>query len=578
MDVRIELLASVRINLALLQNRVPIIRSIRIYNDGDSELQNLHLRIKSDPEQAVQGDIRISLIRPQESFISENPKLSHSWTFFKSINEGINGRITIEICDSNGSLIKELHHEVTFEPENVWLGQSVPIELLASHIMPNSISVQKILRRSSDILKEKTSSSALNGYQSKDKRRVYEIAQSIYLAIREENISYAEPPASFEESGQKVRTPEQVINQGMGTCLDLSLLYAACLEQSGLHSIIFIIRGHAFAGFWLEDKFLPRPTDEDPQFFRKRIDLDEIVALEITGVANDGPTNFQSLEESAKKHFLNESDFVTGVDISHCRRNIRIYPLSELDLSQSNTAYIERDERNNNSETIEAREFQDFELPENIKARASELDKWKDKLLDLSFRNRLLNFKANRGTVQVLCHSPAEMEDVLADGSEFEILPEPEQSGLNLSRTDLNEILSDQITASFQLKRLLTTIKKEKFSGALTNLYRSAVSTEEETGANTLFLALGVLSWKEADSSEVIRKSPILMLPVNLKRKSVGNRFFLELRDDDTIINNTLLQKLKRDFGIQFPGLDELPLDESGVDVNKVFRIFESMA
>lgn len=63
---------------------------------------------------------------------------------------------------------------------------------------------------------------------------------------------------------------------------------------------------------------------------------------------------------------------------------------------------------------LQSRIFTDFKLPDNADEQEQELDKWKDKLLDFSFRNRLLNFKPNRGTIEILCHNPGEMEDVLA--------------------------------------------------------------------------------------------------------------------------------------------------------------------
>lgn len=45
----------------------------------------------------------------------------------------------------------------------------------------------------------------------------------------------------------------------------------------------------------------------------------------------------------------------------------------------------------------------------------------------------------------------------------------------------------------------------------------------------------------------------------------------LTLRDDETVLNHSLLQKLKRDYDLDFPGLDPLPEDESGVDVSLIF-------
>ena len=55
-------------------------------------------------------------------------------------------------------------------------------------------------------------------------------------------------PASFEEHGQRVRLTDSVLAQKLGTCLDMALLYASCLESIGLNALIVITKGHAFAG------------------------------------------------------------------------------------------------------------------------------------------------------------------------------------------------------------------------------------------------------------------------------------------------------------------------------------------
>ena len=571
MNIQLDLLVRERINLALLQNRVPLIQRLQIINSSENQLENMKLQVTSDPEGVLSAEIDISTIHPEETFVLENPLLSHSWDFFKKVSEKIRGRILLALKDENGNSLSQIYQDIEIEPENVWLGQQAPLELLVSHIMPNSEIVQQINRKAADFLQETTGNSALSGYQTKDRERVYQTAQAIYQAIREENITYSEPPASFEDTGQKVRTPEQIFNNCLATCLDISLLYASCLEQAGIYSIIFIVQGHAYTGFWLEDKFLSRPLEEDAQFYRKRIDLDEMAAVDITGATSDEDPGFGQLENSGKRYFEDEENFICGIDVMHCRRYARIHPLNDSN-SLSKHPNAKRDKRKETAE-LETRRFKDFEIPEDIEAREKELDKWKDKLLDLSFRNRLLNFRANKGTVEILCHSPSGIEDILADGAAFEILPEPKQSSLNPDRTDLQEILTDQITLNFERKKLLTKISEAKFQGLLNSLYRSVVNAEEETGANTLFLALGILSWKETDRGIQERRSPLLLLPVNLKKKSVGGKFSLSLRDDDTVINHTLLQKLKRDYDMDFPGLDPLPEDESGVNVSLIFDI-----
>jgi hypothetical protein len=197
--------------------------SITLSNTGDEQLENLKILVESDPETALAGGINVSVLEKGEEITTNNPLIRHSWDFFRTVNEKIIGRILIEVFNADGVSLGKAESELEIVPENVWLGQRAPLELVASHIMPNSNTIQEIVKRTSELIKEKTRSSALNGYQSKDKQGVYQMAQAIYHALREQKITYSEPPASFEETGQKVGTPEKVVQDGLATCLDISL-------------------------------------------------------------------------------------------------------------------------------------------------------------------------------------------------------------------------------------------------------------------------------------------------------------------------------------------------------------------
>jgi hypothetical protein len=67
-------------------------------------------------------------------------------------------------------------------------------------------------------------------------------------------LSYINPPPSYEPESQRLRTPSQVLQSGRGTCIDLSLLLAACLEYVEIHPVIFLLEGHAFPGYWRSEE------------------------------------------------------------------------------------------------------------------------------------------------------------------------------------------------------------------------------------------------------------------------------------------------------------------------------------
>ncbi|NLF19489.1 MAG: DUF3320 domain-containing protein, partial [Lentisphaerae bacterium] len=96
----------------------------------------------------------------------------------------------------------------------------------------------------------------------------------------------------------------------------------------------------------------------------------------------------------------------------------------------------------------------------------------------------------------------------------------------------------------------------------------------EESGANTLFLALGFLRWYESDKSDVPNLAPIILIPMAIERRSVREGFRVRMLEDESRINVTMLEKLKVDFGLDIDGLDPLPADESGLDVPAIMRRF----
>ena len=93
---------------------------------------------------------------------------------------------------------------------NEWYGVSSLPEIIAAHVLPNDPAVERILAEASKLLLEKTQDSSLSGYQSGDPRRAYAQAAAIYFAAARQKISYINPPASFEKTGQKIRTPEHM--------------------------------------------------------------------------------------------------------------------------------------------------------------------------------------------------------------------------------------------------------------------------------------------------------------------------------------------------------------------------------
>jgi hypothetical protein len=92
----------------------------------------------------------------------------------------------------------------------------------------------------------------------------------------------------------------------------------------------------------------------------------------------------------------------------------------------------------------------------------------------------------------------------------------------------------------------------------LLRLAGDARTAEEEQGLNILYLVLGFLKWRESANSEIWREAPLILLPVELVRNERTSTFDIRARDDDITTNLPLQERLRQDFGIVLPEVDEV--------------------
>lgn len=566
------------LNYALQQNKIDFVQSVKIHNNTDSELERVELSIKTDSELFSPFTRMIDRIPQENCFEVKSLPISLNGQYLASLTEKINERLIIGLY-SEGELIAETCTEVTVLAFDQWHGYGRYPELLTAFVTPNHPALVKILGRAAELLKSWTGDPSMDAYQTKDPNRVLKQAGAIFSAIKEENIIYSEPPASFENSGQRVRFCDAVISQKFGTCLDLTLLYCSCLEAVGLSPIMVLTEGHIFSGVWLEEHCFPDPVLYDPSAVTKRLaeGVCELAVMETTFVTNGQNTTFDDARQHAEHSMTGTNPIECIIDV-HRARISGVAPLP-LRIRNDEGWFIEH-ENMSDEEGFSAPETVGgaIDISDISEEEGGKIAVWERKLLDLGLRNTLINLRSTKSLVPLLSTSLDELEDALSAGSEFEILSKPADSGFQEERFDFETLhdtdaLEGVIASEFKNRRLRTVYTEGETKRILKNLYRTAKTSLEENGANTLYLALGLLRWYETDASKKPRYAPIILLPVDIIRKSAERGFALRLRDEDAQMNITILEKIKQDFGITVKGLDPLPLDESGVDLRKAYTL-----
>ena len=577
--VRLEPSAMGVVNYALQHNRVPIIRSLTVIHNDEQPLEHLELNITSTPELCMPYHKHIDLIPGKAVYNIRDIKLLLNTAYLAGLTEKTTGVLHFTLSKGDAVLCRE-DMEITALAFDQWHGSSVYPELLAAFITPNHPAIAQINAKTTRFLESWTGDPSLDAYQTGDPNRVLAQAGAVYAALQSENIVYAVHPASFEGVGQRVRLCDTVLSQKMGNCLDLTLFYAACLEAIGLHPILLLQRGHIFAGVWLEDRAFPESVQDDVSLITKRLasGINEIAVCECTCFTAGQATSFNDARAAAEAKLTGTDSIESIIDVNRARLS-GILPLPQRVLDGDTWQVIrpDVDPRKLTGAPDAIGQTIDVTIPDSA-APLSRQTQWERKLLDLGLRNQLINMRMTRTMLPLLTTSVEELEDALTGGADFSILPRPGDWMLPAGQVDFESMhdltgLEEVINSEFKNHRLRSACTEAELSRTIKELYRASRTALEENGANTLYLALGVLRWYETPRSTKPRYAPVVLLPVDIVRKSAAQGYVIRLRDDEAQMNITVLEKMKQDFQLTVAGLDPLPTDEQGIDIRRVFTI-----
>jgi hypothetical protein len=527
-----------QIGAAFHQNAIPAINELTLQNTLGRELHNVLIELTSEPSFALRTTWRLDDLREGATYRIQHPDLRLDPGFLNRLTEAVRGCFTVIVREGENEIARQTF-DVRLSPPSHWTGSRIAPQLLAAFVRPNDPAVDRTLRVAASKLESAGKSNALDGYESGRKERVWEIAEGIWAAMVSYRITYVLPPASFEKTGQKVRGPADILKHRVGTCLDTSLFYAACLEQAGLHPLIMLSEGHAFVGLWLKPDLSSDLFIEDCQELRKRRDLEELVCVETTLVTSSSPVVFNEAARNGASQLGEEANpFEFAIDIFQCRKQ-QVRP---LDLGERISDYEDEPFQSKSAdlEVGETPAFQEEIATESAPAKPTDrVGIWKRRLLDLTLRNKMLNFKVGSTSIELECPDPIKLEDCLSQGQKFKLCPGSKvlNEGDNRS-AELLERGRHEAGRELSLKEgldrgeIFTTQPKAELDARLTELFRNTRTAFEEGGANTLFLAFGFLKWKAHDTScEAF--APLLLVPVALERKSVVEGFKLKLHEDE---------------------------------------------
>lgn len=174
----------------------------------------------------------------------------------------------------------------------------------------------------------------------------------------------------------------------------------------------------------------------------------------------------------------------------------------------------------------------------------SKIEIWKNKLLDLGKRNKLLNYRETKhSTLRFIAPEICGFWESFVKNEKALEFP---------FYDDFKDEEDINLPANVETNQSGKDMQK-----TLRNLRDKAKTATEEQGINALYLSFGFLEWNESKGSEQFFHSPLILVPVTLTVESISSPYVLSLHEDEILINPTLQYKLDNDFGISLPEFDE---------------------
>ncbi|NCB06519.1 MAG: DUF4011 domain-containing protein, partial [Clostridia bacterium] len=233
------------------------------------------------------------------------------------------------------------------------------------------------------------------------------------------------------------------------------------------------------------DSCLSEPVTDDMTLIRKKASegVNEITCVEVTSLFEGGKLNYTGAEKAAYEPLSNGSlDF--AADIKRCRL-AGVRPLPEKVQAGQGFDFAEEEQTSLGTMPEELKEYRAL----NLKGGASREKQWERRLLDLSLRNTLLNFRPGKNSVQIISADLRETVEYIQNEKELNLFECPDGSAVYqpFSTSAGNSAVRELLRLEMKNKRLLTSLGKDGLSQQLSAVYRKERTAIEETGAGSLY-------------------------------------------------------------------------------------------
>ncbi|MBL8909206.1 MAG: DUF4011 domain-containing protein, partial [Archangium sp.] len=542
------------LHLAMINSDVKVVSQVRVESRVTRPLSDLSVSVwlggveVSSTLRSTTWTGRLERLKPKQVALLDGVIPVLAPQPLHELRASATGRWWIEVKQNDDVLLRSFV-DVEVAPPRSWVMGRAPVSTLAAFVVPNDPVVAELVAEAS--------ARVVEGDVRPAPLRAFEALRSL-LAELELSLERATPDS--------ISSPRAMISAARASWLELQLLLAACLEHAGLSPLLVWASSGPALGLWTAvDR--PALTDTDDPIALQR--LIEAGTLNLVPVGD----HVVRLSDETSATFL-------ALDLASARRaGVLSLPSAVLeDGRQPKTGTNPSDEfrqrlldraalAGNRSGLLlpgawSTKLARHADLGTNDPA-APRLANWKRRLLDLTLNNPLLNLRSRVTSLPLLLADLPAIEDAFSSGQKFGLLarPNPATGG---------PVTPELMRAAVTSGSVLVDLPEARVAIQSKNALRAHREALDEGGVHTLFLSLGMLEWFDPATPTVPRLAPLLLMPVLLRRSRLGH-YETKKADGEVEFNAALLEMLRREYGVDVPGLVPLPSDASGIDVKEVF-------
>jgi hypothetical protein len=286
--LRAELTCLSEINYSRVHVDTPFLLEVTLHNRGDIPVEEIEVQIEL-PGYARSGSVSIRSVPAKGQFTIDPPP---RFTFDRAkLTSPVEETVLLEVYADGQRL--ELVEPVSTQilPRDAWYC-AADEAALACFVLSQSAAVKEIVQRAATFLR-----SLHKGVQtfeeilSSHPERAMIIAQALYGCLQERYaIAYGREPRTYAPDWQRVRFPGEIVRSLEGTCIDLALLMAACLENRHLSPVILIIQTgvgiwHALVGCWTGEPMMSEVMEWNGPAVKGWVEKGALLLLDSVGFA-----------------------------------------------------------------------------------------------------------------------------------------------------------------------------------------------------------------------------------------------------------------------------------------------------